>query len=167
VALCRLKDPEPNHDFLEISTRRDYDVFDDIFVCGYPGGEASLNFQYNIANMKTSPIIQHGKISAFLPADNATTKEAITTDIIGTGGSSGSPIILASDCKVIGIVQWVISSSVFLYQNHGKKSGISNIGLITGVANPLFEDIVGIISQIKSGNTKGKFTAHYSTIKPV
>jgi S1-C subfamily serine protease len=62
--------------------------------------------------LRLTPLMQFGHISGFLPTDEAWYPYALQTDIIGTGGSSGSPIVDPYDGKVVGISQNVIISSI-------------------------------------------------------
>lgn len=164
IAIGETRDKFENHPYLNISKKRDLKLLDEIFVCGYPGGNASLDFRHTISDMKTSPTIQFGRIAAFMPSDNVNTKQGITTDIIGTGGLSGSPIVDANNGEVIGISLYVIGGDVLLHKDFGKKSGFANIGLVCGITNSMFEEATDVVEQIKRGDKKVKMTVHYSTI---
>jgi len=75
----------------------------------------------------------------------------IQTDIVGTGGSSGSPIIDLEECKVIGIAQQVILGGV----NTNDKSiyGTARVGLVYGVTNHL---LYGLTENVSGFLEKGE-----------
>jgi hypothetical protein len=92
--------------------------------------------------MRFSPVIQFGHISGFMPTDFSTKPYALQTDIVGTSGSSGSPIIDLETGKVIGIAQQVITSGVIFETTSIKEDGTpkktwsignSKLGLVYGV----------------------------------
>jgi len=172
IAFGDLVTKEKNHPFLKIDSRLKHDVLTEIFICGYPGGEITFHPSGTVLDISYSPVIQPGRISSLMPADNANTSQGIITDLIGTGGSSGSPIIDANTGTVIGIAQTVIGSSLIattkyedsmyvlndknkLVETVGEKkttvSGYSQIGLIIGASNSIFGDIPKAIEQMKNG----------------
>lgn len=182
VAIGICVEKENNHPYLEIGTRTKYSITEEILMCGYPGGLRSLNPMGDLLTMRYSPVLQHGKISALTPADNAEIHHVMITDIIGTGGSSGSPLIDASDGKIVGIAQTVLMPQLVAFSEYqdskyilkdGKLvedeiprkapvSGWAKVGLVTGVCNALFGDIGNAIYQLKNGateiNVEGKHT---------
>jgi len=126
--------------FLNFNKPTKIDVFDEIFMCGYPGGGYSLRTEDQIYGNRFSPVIQYGRISSLLPTDHSQNPFGIQTDIIGTGGSSGSPIVDADTEQVLGIAQQVIPSSVNVSVND--KSAKAKIGLVWGISNYFFSDTV-------------------------
>jgi hypothetical protein len=81
-----------------------------------------------------------------MPTDFTANPYAMQTDIVGTGGSSGSPIINLKNGKVIGIAQQVLESGVeinMIHRKNGKTEklqafGSSNLGLVYGISTRLF-----------------------------
>ena len=134
VVLCRMigKENHPSH--LSIKKPAKIELDEKIAVCGYPGGMATFNFKDFEAGLRLSPQIQRGRVSGVMPMDDVTMPTGIQTDIIGTGGSSGSPIITSNDGEVIGIAQRVLSSPVTTLDQKGLM-GLSQSGLIFGVSN--------------------------------
>ena len=122
--------------FLEIRKPEEPNLYDEIAMCGYPSGDQSLDLKRKFSGIRFSPIIQFGKIVGFLPSDNSPQPYGMQTDIVGTGGSSGSPIIGLDDGKVIGIAQQVILAGV--QTNKDSIYGTAKIGLVNGVTNHMF-----------------------------
>jgi len=111
-------------------------IFDEVFVCGYPGGRNSLRPNEPMYGDSLSPILQYGRVSNLLPSDESQIPYGIQTDIIGVGGSSGSPIVDANTEQVLGIVQRGINSEV----QSDRKIDSANAGLVWGLSNYFFSD---------------------------
>jgi len=122
------------------------ELYKDILMCGYPGGGTTLNVTDTNRAMKTHPIIQKGMISSIMPADHAASPTGIITDIIGTGGSSGSPIVDAEDGELISVAQNVVGTGVNIPLKNQMKNvdllGTAKIGIVFGVANYFLEPLV-------------------------
>lgn len=134
-----------NHDFdfLEIGPSPN-NVSDEILLCGYPGGfqTFSMNKSKDIG-IRFSPVLQYGRISGFMPNDEDPINYGIQTDIVGTEGSSGSPIINQKDCKVIGLAQSVLYS---YFQTDDKTlSGKAKIGLVWGTSNLILSVVANAV----------------------
>ena len=164
IALLRPKEQKDNHKFLTLSNRTKYSVLEEIYVCGYPGGDFSYKISGHPVEISLSPVIQIGRIAALKPSDNAPNHQGIITDIIGVGGSIGSPILDANSGEVIGIVQNVIPGQLYeckamytqrLYslnsetndliekevKTDGPAYGPVNIGLMYGLSNIMFKQV--------------------------
>lgn len=164
IALLRPKEQKNNHNFLTISNRNHYSLFEEIYVCGYPGGDYTFKTIAHPIEISLSPIIQIGKIASLKPGDNAPIHSGIITDIMGVGGSSGSPILDANSGEVIGIVQNIIPGKLYecrssyiqrLYtlnsetkelvekevKSEGPAYGPVNVGLMYGHTNIMFKQI--------------------------
>ena len=139
--------------FLEFNKPTKINVFDSILMCGYPMISESIVL-YSEENTRWSPVLQKGIISSLLPVDESEKPYGIQTDIIGTGGSSGSPIVNANTGDVLGIAQKVLTAEINNTRNKAK------IGLTYGVSNFFVADtITDIIAEIKkeideNGNPK-------------
>lgn len=139
VCVGRVQGTFGNLPFLNIKDQQPHKLYSDVLMCGYPGGSQTLHTFTKERGLKTSPIMQRGIISSIIPSDNATKPIGIITDIIGTGGSSGSPIIDANDGEVIAIAQQVVGGDVTtrLINNNNIHDffGTVNIGVTFGVSN--------------------------------
>lgn len=132
---------------IEIKKPTMMNVFDEILMCGYPGGTTTFHHT-NKGGMRFSSVLQKGVISGFLPADNTKRQVGIQTDIVATGGSSGSPIIDKESLQVIGIQQKVIGAEVL--DDDENYLGMSKIGLSWGVSNYLlYGAVTQAIPQLK------------------
>jgi len=135
--------------FLDFSKPTKIQVFDEIFMAGYPGGDFSLRTQDQDNGNRFSPVLQYGRIASLLPTDHSKAPFGIHTDIIGTGGSSGSPIVDAETEQVLGIAQKVIPSSVNVKVN--QRNASAKIGLIWGISNYfIVEPISKMLKILKS-----------------
>ena len=148
VAIGRMVGKIENLKTLEIQKPKMMNVLDEILLCGYPGG--STTFHHVIKEgMRFSPVLQKGIISGFLPADHTNRQVGIQTDIIATGGTSGSPIIDKESLQVIGIQQKVIGAEVL--DDDENHLGSAKIGLAWGVSNYLLHETVKqAIPQLKT-----------------
>jgi len=108
-------------------------VYEDIFICGYPGGNITFNLKKDKSGVRTSPLIQSGKIAGLMPGDNTKKPWGVQTDIIGTSGSSGSPMVSMDDGKVVGVVQRGVTGNVF--NKNEKYLGEAYVGLVWGISN--------------------------------
>jgi len=95
IAICRIFGKWGNLPFLKLQKPSTLKIFQDVCICGYPRGEGTLNPFDKRYGIRSSPIIQFGKIASLMPNDRTNKPIGIITDIIGVGGSSGSPIINA------------------------------------------------------------------------
>lgn len=151
-----------NKNYLEIKNDP-LELYSEVCICGYPGGnqslaisDTSLQFDYRF-----SPMTEFGRISSLIPFDTKAPVKAIQTDIVTTGGSSGSPIVDPSDAKVIGIVTSIIDSTVeaVFIQNskYVKVLGKAKIGPAFGPASGYFFDMVRKSLEIAAGkDVRGK-----------
>ena len=131
--------------YLEIKEPHKPEVLDEIAMCGYPAGEFSFDYSGEIAGVRFSPILQLGRIAGLMPFDSAPEPYAMQTDIVGTGGSSGSPLIDLGDTKVIGIAQMVLPSDVLLESIKifdEPAMGVAKVGLTYGITNHILYPIV-------------------------
>lgn len=143
----KAKDPVPYLNIME----KNPELYQEIVICGYPDPSTSLQIKQNkISGIRYSPVSQFGHISAFLPLDSHPNPYGIQTDLIGTGGSSGSPIVTKDRCEVVGLAQQVIPT--FTGLSYYNQPIIGQIGLTFGVSNLVIKQISNvIINKISRG----------------
>lgn len=112
VVVVNLLAKGDNLSFLKISTKKKPDILSDIIMTGYPSGNTTLNIAGGLLDTRFFPLIHKGKITGLIPSDSVPRPQLIQTDIITTGGSSGSPLIDPTDGTVLGISQKVISGNL-------------------------------------------------------
>ena len=153
-------------------------IFDDIAMCGFPSGDFTLDMEGQRMGIRYSPLFQFGKISGLLPFDDAKSPYGIQTDIIGVGGSSGSPIINPKNSKIIGIAQQVIPADVEVRIPNTKLNeelsafGMAKIGQVYGISNSTLRPIIeaiknyyryGTLKDVKIHASGLDFTSHFKT----
>ena len=132
------------YDFLNFMNVSKIDVLDPIMMCGYPMISQSIDVNSEFEK-RWSPILQPGIISSLLPTDNTTRPYGIQTNIVGTGGSSGSPIVNYDSGDVVGMAQKVLTAEISQTQQTAK------IGLTYGISNYFVADALpDIINKLKS-----------------
>ena len=72
---------EVDTNYFEIKTDP-LEIYDEVCICGYPGGNASLNMSNEKYDFIFSPLVQFGRISTLIPFDTNNPVKAIQTDII-------------------------------------------------------------------------------------
>lgn len=170
LSVCRCYGDIHDLEHLELK-KTSLNVYDEIFMCGYPKGTFVVK-QHKLGTTRTSPSLQTGRISTVFPYDGTIEPEGVQTDIVGTGGSSGSPIVDANDGRVIAIAQNVLGVSVTkdeLVNDGGspkwvrKDVGKGDTGLTFGVTMFfMYKPILEMIDRIKAefyqdGNIKPEF----------
>jgi len=135
--------------FLNFDKATKINVFDEVFMCGYPGGDESLRPHDKLYGYRMSPILQHGRIASLLPVDYSQNPFGIQTDIVATGGSSGSPIVNAETGQVLGIAQQVVPSLITDFQKpEPNVIGSVTLGLTWGISNYFFTDPINNMLKI-------------------
>jgi len=163
IAKTLAKKPQP---FLEIKKPSKFKIMDEIAMCGYPGGSATLNVTSNPTQFTISPVIQLGHISGLMPTDEALVTQGIQTDIIGTGGSSGSPILDTRDGKIIAIALQVVATYYNVKFGEKRVKGTTNTGLVSGVTNFVIQCLNDITKAWEMGkDSPKKLTMQYATLK--
>lgn len=117
------------------------DLYSDVIMCGYPRGEETLdvNGQYSVPRF--NPVVQFGKISGFMPTDDHPSRIALQTDIVGTAGSSGSPIVDPKDGAVVAMAQRVSTAPIRGDRDSDSLvNAIAVVGLVYGVSCGAFYD---------------------------
>ncbi|MFL6524259.1 MAG: serine protease [Nitrososphaera sp.] len=123
--------------FLEIKNFIQFKTLDDILMCGYPGGEHTFSIQPSHGlGSRFNPLLQQGRISGLMPIDEASIPDGFIIDIIGTSGSSGSPI-MDTEGKIIGVACWVIPSPL-VQSEKALPNAYSAIGLVYALGNNKF-----------------------------
>jgi len=163
---------EKDHPLLKVSQRQNFSPLEKITMCGYPGGSDTLNPYGTVIDMSFSPAIQEGKITSLFPGDDADTHQGILTNIITTGGSSGSPILDEKE-EIIGIAQWVIGGGIDALVKYNdstyfqteeklvektieKKAvveGYVQVGNTFALSSSVFKDAEKAILQLEEGKT--------------
>lgn len=171
ISVCRLHGDHHNLDFLELKKTNKLKTYDEIFMCGYPKNTLTIK-QDPFGMTRNSPILQIGRIASIFPYDGTLEPEGIQTNMVGTGGSSGSPIIDVNDGKVIAIAQNVLGVNVFKSEiiSDGKTNklvtkniGVGDTGLTYGITMFfVFHYILETIKIIKNefyenGQLKSEF----------
>lgn len=137
------------------------DLYQEIVMCGYPEPSTSLKIiQNTISGIRYSPVSQFGRISAFLPLDSHPNPYGIQTDLIGTGGSSGSPIVTRESCEVVGLAQQIIPT--FTDLSYYTQSIMAQIGLTFGISNMVIKQIS---DNVKEGISRGEISAEKKLIQ--
>lgn len=144
LTIGKIKGKHNGLPFLTIKSPCKLDLLNEIAMCGYPGGSVTLNVNDDDSGMKLSPLLQIGKIASIMPIDHTINPTGIQTDIIGTGGSSGSPIVDTNDGEVISVAQNIIPTPVQIPTTKDKEEhiGYAQIGMIFGVSNYFLQPIV-------------------------
>lgn len=88
------------------------DLYQNAVMCGYPSGDESLDMFRKHRGLRLSPVLQVGHITGLMPTDERKIPWGMQTDIIGTGGSSGSAIVDPTDGSVVGIAQNVFRGGI-------------------------------------------------------
>lgn len=155
LGIAKVKPDRSKYPFLKIKQLEDLIdphlyTGDKIVLCGYPAAEQSLSFIVDTyKGLRFSPVMQFGHVAALLPFDDSL-PYGIQTDIIGTGGSSGSPIILHKTGEVIAIAQKIILTLAVVdvpekaqrrVRLPDKLVGFAHIGLTYGDSYHMFYDV--------------------------
>ena len=101
-----------NVPYLDFKQEDRIDLYSEICVTGYPAGSQSLDPQKKHGGIRFNPVVQFGRVSGYMPHDYSRVPYAVQTDIIGTAGSSGSPIVELKTGEVIGFAQRVFTSDI-------------------------------------------------------
>lgn len=137
IAVFRVE-PKIEIPFLGIREPSSLELYEDVAMCGYPSGMQSLNWSTSYIGARFSPLVQFGKIVNFLPTDDSPIANGIQTDIIGTGGSSGSAIVDIQG-NVVGIALEVMKAGVL--EGNSPTRYATNVGLVYGLAPNLLKPI--------------------------
>jgi len=172
VGIAKVKQDRPKYPFLKIREDWELQIGEEIAMCGFPGGNDTLSFEVHaITGLRGSPLMQFGHIAALLPFDDSKSY-GIQTDIVSTGGSSGSPIISIETGEVVGIAQKIIPTyaRVKIPEKAQKKiknleylEGGAHIGLIYGDSCNMISDIPNMTKENFS-DPKNKSHAQYSRV---
>lgn len=141
VGLAKIQTPTEEYPTLEMANPDKLCVGDEIIMCGYPMTPLTFSFKRDeYSGMRFSPIMQFGHISTLMPFDEIDHPYGLQTDIVGTGGSSGSPLLNIGG-EVVGLAQNVLPTHTEViipnnmrsrFKKHEKLTGSAQIGLVGG-----------------------------------
>jgi S1-C subfamily serine protease len=177
LGIAKVQKQRDQYPFLKIRTtdvlEKPIDMGEEVVLCGYPAGEQSLSLQVTKdVGLRFSPVMQFGHIAALLPSDDSI-PYGLQTDILSTGGSSGSAIVSVETGEVLAIAQKIIVTyaGVDVPEKAQKKarlpeqlSGFAHVGIVWGDSFNMFSDVVnmteddfskGINGFSKKSHTKG------------
>lgn len=162
----KMLSPIPDCDPLEISNTH-LELYNEVAICGYPSGDFTLDFEGQRMGLRFSPNFQKGLITGYMPFDDAPNPYGIQTDIIGVGGSSGSPLFDPNDGKVVGIAQQVIPATTEVdikldSEKILKGYGWAKTGQVYGVTNTVLGDIITAIRRTYNGEEVDELAIHAS-----
>lgn len=148
ISVCKIDIRSGRTPFLSVS-ESGANIYDEVVICGYPGSNESLSVRNGSDGLRLSPIAQVGRIGGLLPADGVDKPYAIQTDIVGTIGSSGSPIVSLSDGQVIGVATDIIPTHV---TTGLEQTGDARIGLTYGPGSLILQGLsTSVPAQLRSG----------------
>jgi len=129
---------------------------EEVVICGYPAGDQSLSMKIGInTGYRFSPVMQFGHVAALMPSDESL-PYGIQTDILSTGGSSGSPIVSKDTGEVVGLAQNIIVTyaSVGVPEKAQKRvrmpdrlEGFAHIGIVYGDSFHRLSDIPNLTKE--------------------
>lgn len=167
IGIGKIKPTRKKYPFLkirkaqEVTRQEPGELGEAVAICGYPAGEESFSFKIGLyMGFRFSPIMQFGRVASYLPFDDSL-HYGIQTDILSTGGSSGSPIVSLATGEVVGVSQKIIPSyvSVKVPEKAQKRvrmppqlEGYAKVGIVYGDSFNMISDIVNL--------TKDRFDEH-------
>jgi len=165
LAYGLLATPFPDVEPMSIESEIPLETMNQVGMCGFPAGKHALDTTGEHIGHRFSPTFQLGRIGSLLPFDDAPNPYGIQTDIIGVGGSSGSPLIDPATGTVVGLAQKVLPANVettgiidFEKRKELQSFGSATIGQVYGISNhvlfPATKAIKEFFSAGKSGEIK-------------
>jgi hypothetical protein len=133
-----------NVPYLDFKRDGKSDLYSEICICGYPAGGQSLDPEKKFGGIRFNPVVQFGYISGYMATDNSIVPYGIQTDIIGTAGSSGSPIVALESGSVIGFSQQVFTADINFEIPSFKIGDDINIPKLTGLGTVKIGLIYGL-----------------------
>lgn len=149
IAVCKIIAKVSNLPRLRIRNS-DVVLYEEVAMCGYPRGSQSLNFSTAYIGIRLSPVMQIGRVVSLFPVDSAPVPNGFQTDIVGTGGSSGSAIV---DLKgnVVGIALEVFGADIMKLPKNESTLYIAKVGLVYGLTtnmlNVIFNNVVDFFER--------------------
>lgn len=175
IGIAKVEQKREQYPFLKIRTKdifeKPIEIGEELVLCGYPAGEQSLSLKVTKdIGLRFSPVMQFGHISALLPSD-ISIPYGLQTDILSTGGSSGSPIASVETGEVMAIAQKIIVTyaGVNVPEKAQKKArlpemlnGFAHVGIVWGDSFNMFSDIVNMTKDDFSKGLNGMSHATHS-----
>lgn len=140
------------------------ELYQEVAICGYPQGSVTFVLLGNPSGLKLSPLIQFGRISGFMPFDDAPIPYGLQTDILGTGGSSGSPIVNTNG-EVLGVAQSVLPAEVVKSgseQPEDDGGEVAKIGITYGLFNHYFPEMLSSAREFFDKGTAPRVNTEYT-----
>jgi hypothetical protein len=163
IAVCKILAKVDDLPYFQVR-KSDVTLYEEVAMCGYPRGSQSLNFTTAYVGIRLSPVIQFGRIVSIFPVDNSPVPNGFQTDIIGTGGSSGSAIV-DSKGNVVGIALQVFGADVM--EGYESTRYTAKVGLVysltTNMLNVILNNVADFFER-KIKNTPYPFDT--TTIHP-
>lgn len=168
LGIAKVQKGREKYPFLKIRTtdifEKPIEIGEEIVLCGYPAGEQSLSLHVGKdIGLRFSPVMQFGHIAATLPFDDSL-PYGIQTDILSTGGSSGSAIVSVETGEVMAIAQKIILTyaEVDVPKKAQKKTrlpevlpGFAHVGIVWGDSFNMFSDVVNMTKEDFSNGLHG------------
>ena len=109
---------------------------------------AIAEFHTAYIGIRLSPVIQFGRIVSLFPVDNTPVPNGFQTDVIGTGGSSGSAIV-DSKGDVVGIALEVFGADVMEGNESTRYTARVRLvyGLTTNMLNAILNNVVDFFER--------------------
>jgi len=93
---------------LKISSSDRLPIYSEVCLSSYPRGKHTFRTERSkYEGKRVNPVLQFGRIGGYLPTDNDPYAYGVQTDIIGTGSSSGGPIV-NNDREVVSIATSIV-----------------------------------------------------------
>ncbi|HKF27099.1 MAG TPA: serine protease [Nitrososphaera sp.] len=152
IAVCKIIAKVSNLPRLRIRNS-DVVLYEEVAMCGYPRGSQSLNLSTAYIGIRLSPVMQFGRVVSLFLVDSAPAPNGFQTDIVGTGGSSGSAIV---DLKgnVVGIALEVFGADIMKLPKNESTLYIAKVGLVYGLTTNMLNVIFNNVADFFERNIK-------------
>jgi hypothetical protein len=126
--------------------------------------DRNLSFTTAYVGIRLSPVIQFGTIVSLFPVDSSPVPNGFQTDIIGTSGSNGSPIV-DSKGNVVGIALQVFGADVM--EGNDSTHYTAKVGLVYSLTTNMLNVILNNVANFFERNIKNiPYSFDTTTIHP-